>query len=361
MNIEQVNLLRSYLKDKDEIDLAIESCIADSAFINGSYVGKFEKQFAEYTDSEACSGVGSGTDALFLSLLALGIKPGDEVIVPSATFIATAEAVSQVGATPVFCDVNNWYVADTHYIDAVKTNKTRAVITVDLYGQSCDNQAIREYCDANNLYFIQDCAHSTGAKYNNQSVSKHSDLACWSFYPGKNLDCLGDGGAVTGSQELIDKINYYKDHGRTEKYKHTSVGWNMRLDGIQASVLSVRLKQLDKDNRRRREIADMYRENLEGVFGLPKEKDYAYHVYHQFVITTFHRDRLVNFLKENDIHVGLHYPIPMHLQPVYDTKQTLVFSEMLSDMCVSMPTHPTLTNEEIWRVIDTVNRYYRTC
>jgi len=360
MKIEQVNLQRSYLQHQKELDTTIQSCIMDSAFINGPYVEKFEKEFAEYTDSEACSGVGSGTDALFLSLLALGIKPGDEVVVPSATFISTAEAVSQLGAIPVFCDVSNWYVTDTFHIEQVRTDKTKAVITVDLYGHSCNNKEIREYCDQHNLFFIQDCAHSAGAKYNNASVSKHSDLACWSFYPGKNLDCMGDGGAITGSQQLIDKVNFYKDHGRVSKYVHTDVGWNMRLDGLQASVLSVKLKYLDRDNKRRREIAEMYRNGLNGVLGMPKVKDFAHHVYHQFVITTFKRDALVDYLKQNDIHVGIHYPVPLHKQPVYNTDQCLPFSEMLGNMCVSLPIHPTLTDNEVAYVINTVNQYYRT-
>jgi len=180
------------------------------------------------------------------------------------------------------------------------------------------------------------------------------------FLSWKKLRLYGRWCSNNWSQQLIDKVNFYKDHGRVSKYVHTDVGWNMRLDGLQASVLSVKLKYLDRDNKRRREIAEMYRNGLNGVLGMPKVKDFTYHVYHQFVITTFNRDGLVDYLKQNDIHVGIHYPVPLHKQPVYNTDQCLPFSEMLGDMCVSLPIHPTLTDKEVNYVIDTINQYYRT-
>ena len=363
MKINQVNLHRNYLYNKSNIDSAIAQCIANSEFINGSMVDKFEREFSKYTGEEACAGVSSGTSALHLSLLALGIGDGDEVIVPSLTFFATAEAVSQVGATPVFVDVDvDYYLFDINNARKLITSNTKAIITVDLYGQPLNNKQVRIFCDDNNLHFIQDCAHSPGAKYDDEPTSKYSDLACWSFYPGKNLDCMGDGGAITGSSELITKVQYLKDHARIKRYHHTGIGWSSRLDGIQASILIEKLKLLDEENSLRRKHAEFYNSSLIGLqVKLPKENNSTYHVYHQYIIITEKRDELLSFAETRGITLGIHYPVPCHKQPVYDIGLKLPVSEYITKSCISLPVHPYLTTEERDYIVDVVVEFFNQC
>jgi dTDP-4-amino-4,6-dideoxygalactose transaminase len=359
MKINQVDLNRSYLNHKPTIDNAIQNCINDSAFINGVYVKQFEKAWAKYTSSESCAGVGSGTDALHLSLLALNIGPGDEVILPSLTFFATAEAISQVGATPIFVDVTNEYLLDVSTLKYHITENTKAIITVDLYGQTPDNKEISNLCKLYDLFFIQDCAHSAGTRYNNESVSKYADLACWSFYPGKNLDCFGDGGAVTGSDKLVNKVQYLKDHARTEKYIHTGIGWNSRLDGIQAAILLEKLKWLDEDNTTRRNTASIYNYELRNLpISLPSENTHSRHVYHQYVILTDERDRLLKYMQSKDITMGIHYPVPCHKQPVYNSVQTLYRTERITETCISIPIHPNLSRDEVYKIVTELKNYF---
>jgi dTDP-4-amino-4,6-dideoxygalactose transaminase len=352
MKINQVDLHRNYLQNKANIDSALARCISNSAFINGDEVDGFEREFAEYTSAEECVGVSSGTSALHLSLLALGIGKGDEVIVPSLTFYATAEAVSQVGATPVFVDVDpTYYLFDLTKALKLITTKTKAIITVDLYGQTLNNKKVRNFCDGNNLFFIQDCAHSAGAKFNNEPVSLYADLACWSFYPGKNLDCMGDGGAVTGSKELINIIKRLKDHNRSDKYTHIGIGWSARLDGLHASVLREKLKLLTHENELRRSHAEFYNLKLSAISALilPRVNDHAYHVYHQYVLLIDKRDELLDYMNDNDITLGVHYPTPCHTQPAYNGICDV--SSSIASSCVSLPVHPYLLNTERAHVV----------
>ena len=259
----------------------------------------------------------------------------------------------------MFIDIDEFYLFDLSRAINSITNKTVAIITVDLYGQTLDNQKVREFCNTHNLYFIQDCAHSPGAKYNGYSVSRFSDLACWSFYPGKNLDCMGDGGAVTGNTNLINKVQYLKDHARTKRYTHTSIGWSSRLDGIQAAILIEKLKLLDAENQLRRMHAKFYDNALTKLpVVLPKSNVHSYHVYHQYVIQTNRRDELLEYARINDIILGIHYPVPCHLQPVYNTNQTLAVSENIAETCISLPVHPYLLAQEQEYIVNTLNKFF---
>jgi len=358
MKINQVDLYRNYTNNKVEIDNAIAQCVTNSSYINGNEVNAFEEEFSTYTGSEACAGVASGTSALHLSLLALGIGSGDEVIVPSLTFFATAEAVSQTGATPVFVDIDPvYYLFDLNKASNLITKKTKAIITVDLYGQSLNNKKVREFCNKNNLLFVQDCAHSAGAKFNNEPVSKYADLACWSFYPGKNLDCMGDGGAITGNSNLIEKVQYLKDHARLSKYMHTGIGWSARLDGMQAAILRKKLLLLDKENMLRREHAKFYNSSLADYpIILPKVNKHSYHVYHQYVVLHSNRDQLCEFMSNKGITLGIHYPIGCHAQPVYNAP-ALPHTETISKNCISLPIHPYITKNELQYIVSSLNEF----
>lgn len=358
--VPYANLYRIYSKYKDSIDTRIETCINNSQFINGVQVEEFEALLSEYYNKDSV-GVGSGTAAQQLSLLACGVGPGDEVIVPSMTFFSTAETVNQVGATPVFCDISiDDYNIDVNQIESLITEKTKAIMPVDLYGQQADYVALREICNKYGLFLIQDSAQSFGSKQHNNPVGHYADLSIHSFYPGKNLDCIGDGGGVTGNPELIEKIRLLKDHGRTEKYVHLQIGWNHRLDGIQAAVLNAKIPHIDELNNSRVSNANYYLKHLKDTpLVLPKTQKHNTHVYNQFCVLHTERDELKEFLHNKGIDCGIQFPLGCHMQPAYkDHMCSLPITEKVASQCLSLPVFPFMTDIELDYVSSSILEYF---
>ena len=349
--------------DKD-LRAAFERVYTRSWYIEGVEDETFEKAFAGYCDSKYCVGVGNGLDALFLSLKALGIKEGDEVIVPSNTYIATALAVTYVGATPVFVepDIRTFNI-DPSRIEEAITDKTKAIMPVHLYGQPCDMDPIMEIAKKYGLFVVEDCAQAHGASYKGKVIGSFGDVAGFSFYPGKNLGALGDAGAtVTNNKELADKVRALGNYGSDYKYHHIYKGNNSRLDELQAAFLAAKLPHLDKMNDERRKIAQKY---LEGIKNeevvLPHVPDYANPVWHIFAIRCKRRDELEKFLNDAGIGTNKHYPIPMHLQECYKDlgfkEGDFPIAEEISATELSLPMYYGMTDEEIQYVIDKVNEF----
>lgn len=367
MTIPFVDLKRQYLSIKGEIDAAMSGIINNCSFIMGKDIKEFEKEFAASHKAEFAVGVSSGTSALFLSLLGLDIGAGDEVITVANTFIATAEAISQVGATPVFVDIEK----DNYNIDPLKikdkiTRKTKAIIAVHLYGHPADMDKVNAIAKEYKLKVIEDAAQAHLAEYKNKFVGTLADAACFSFFPGKNLGAYGDAGMVlTGNKELADKISILRNHGRLEKYEHLTVGYNERLDTLQAAILRVKLKYLPAWTKKRRQNAGLYNKLLKNLDGVvtPKESDYAKSSWHLYVIRTDKRDTVKKFLEENKIQNGVHYPLPLHLQPAYKhlgyKEGDFPVTEDYSRKILSLPMFPELTQEEIAQVVETVKKAAR--
>lgn len=349
--------------DKDLRD-AFERVYNRSWYIEGVEDEAFEKAFAEYCDSKYCVGVGNGLDALFLSLKALGIKEGDEVIVPSNTYIATALAVTYTGATPIFVepDIRTFNIDPTK-IEAAITNKTKAIMPVHLYGQACDMDPIMNIAKKYDLYVVEDCAQAHGAKYNGKVIGSFGDAAGFSFYPGKNLGALGDAGAtVTNNEELAKKVRALGNYGSDYKYHHIYQGNNSRLDELQAAFLAAKLPHLNKVNAERRKIAQKY---LDGINNpeiiLPFVPEYAEPVWHIFGIRCNRRDELEKFLNDAGISTNKHYPIPMHLQGCYADlgfkKGDYPIAEEISETELSIPMYYGMIDEEVQYVIDRINEF----
>jgi len=364
MNIPLVDLKAQYQGIKPEIDDAIQSILDNTAFIGGQVVKDFEGNFASFCTADHCVGVASGTDALFLALQALDIGHGDEVIVPANSFIATSEVVTATGAKVVFVDVNEHsYNIDVSKIEAKITGRTRAIIPVHLYGQPADIDPINEIAKRHNLKVIEDSAQAHGAEYKGRRTGTLGDVACFSFYPGKNLGAYGDAGAVvTNDESIADKIRMMANHGRLKKYDHLFEGVNSRLDGIQAAILDVKLKHLEDWTSARRKVAATYNHllsDLEEVV-LPKEEPYAKHVYHLYVIQLANRDSVREFLKEKGISAGIHYPTPLPLLNAYDylghKPGDFPVSERLANEILSLPMYPELSNEQVESVADSVRK-----
>ena len=336
-----------------------------SNFIRGNEDLKFEKQFAEYCDAKYCVGVGTGLDAIYLLLKAFGIKSGDEVIIPSNTYIATALAVSYTGAIPVFVEPEiETYNIDVSKIEEKITDKTKCIIPVHLQGRPADLDPITEIANRYNLHIIDDAAQAHGAKYKKRRIGSLCEATAWSFYPGKNLGALGDAGCITtNNKELAEKVKSLGDYGSDYKYHHIYKGTNSRLDELQAAFLSSKLKKLDIWNEERRRIAAKY---LTGITNplinlpLPVSEDFE-HVYHVFAIRCDHRDKLEQYLFENNIVTLKHYPIPIHLQGAYYDLNIhdgdLPIAEEISRTVLSLPMYYGLRDEEIEYVIDSINSF----
>jgi dTDP-4-amino-4,6-dideoxygalactose transaminase len=350
-----LDLRAQYTTIREDVVSALLRVLDSTAFAGGPFVADFEKEFAAYCGCEFAAGVGNGTSALWLSLLALDVGPGDEVITVPNTFIATAEAISLCGATPVFVDIDpDTYTMDPDLLESAVTPRTKAVIPVDLYGQPADMDPILAIARRHGLYVIEDACQAHGAEYKGRKAGSLGDAGCFSFYPGKNLGAYGEAGAVvTNNAELAAKIRILRDHGQTEKYKHAMIGWNDRMDGFQGAVLSIKLKHLDKWNNARRGHARLYGALLEGVEHviLPREAVYARHIYHVYAIRVPRRDELLAALREKDIWCGIHYPIPIHLQKAYESlgyaKGSFPVAERCAQECLSLPMFPELTTEQI--------------
>jgi len=320
--VKFLDLKNQYISIKDEIDNVIKNVIDESAFIGGKYLQKFEEEFAEYHQSKHCVGVANGTDGLEIVLEALNLPKGSEIVVPSNSFISTAEVVTRTGNKVVFCDCDkNNYTISIPSLKSKITSNTKAIMAVHLYGHPCDMDQVMEIAKEHNLKVIEDCAQAHGAEYKGKKIGAIADAGVFSFYPGKNLGAYGDAGAIiTNNDQVAQKTRMIANHGRIEKYNHEFEGRNSRLDGIQAAILSVKLKHLESWINSRVSIANYYLENLRDIDDiiLPLKENWAKQVYHLFVIRTKRRDELKNYLKENDIETGIHYPISLPKLKAYN-------------------------------------------
>lgn len=364
MNIPFVSFKPLEKELDKEIRDAFERVYSRSWYIEGEENKNFEKEFASYCDSKYCIGVGNGLDALFLALKALDIKSGDEVIVPSNTYIATALAVTYVGATPIFVepDIRTFNI-DPNKIEGAITSKTKAIMPVHLYGQSCDMDPIMSIAKKHNLFVIEDCAQAHGATYKGKVIGSFGDVAGFSFYPGKNLGALGDAGATVTNNEIIaKKVRALGNYGSDYKYHHIMKGNNSRLDELQAAFLRAKLPILNKVNEERRAVAKRYLEEINNPeVILPYIPDYAKPVWHIFGIRCNRRGELEKFLNEAGIGTNKHYPIPIHLQECYKSlgysKGDFPIAEEISLAELSLPMYYGMTEEEIQYVIDKVNEF----
>ena len=339
----------------EQFDRAIREVIESSAFAGGPFVETFEEEFAAFCGSTYAIAVGNGTDALWLALLALGIGEGDEVITVPNTFIATAEAITYCNARPVFVDVDpDTFTMNPAELEKSLTKKTKAIIPVHLFGQPADMDPILEFARANGLFVIEDAAQAHGAEYKGRKAGAMGDAGCFSFYPGKNLGAFGEAGAVvTNDPELRKQIQMLRDHGQSRKYYHSTMGWNCRMDGIQAAVLSIKLRHLDKANSLRRKHAQEYNQAFAGIDGVltPFGATYARHVYHVYAIRVQERDALLQHLQKKGVGCAVHYPVPIHLQAAGGnlgyTKGAFPIAENLADEFLSLPMFPELTEEQV--------------
>jgi dTDP-4-amino-4,6-dideoxygalactose transaminase len=347
---------------RSEFNSAIQEVIDQGAFAGGPFVTRFEADFATYCGCPHAIGVGSGTEALWLSLLALGVGPGDEVITVPNTFMATAEAITYCGARPVFVDVDErTYTMDAAALETAVTPKTKAIIPVHLFGQPADMDPILNFARAHGLFVVEDACQAHGAEYRGRKVGAFGDAACFSFYPGKNLGAFGEAGAVvTCNDELQEKIRTLRDHGQVRKYYHRMIGWNCRMDGIQAAVLRIKLRHLERANQLRRSHAVHYDRALNGIEEIvtPAHAACVCHVYHVYAIRVKERDEIIRLLAEQGIGSGVHYPVPVHLQEAYQglgyKRGAFPIAERCSAEFVSLPMFPELTPAQVEIVIQGV-------
>jgi dTDP-4-amino-4,6-dideoxygalactose transaminase len=366
MKVPFLDLGAQYESIKAEIDAAISDVIDRRAFSGGPFVEAFEREFAAFCKTEFAVGVANGTEALWLALLAVGIKPGDEVITVPNTFIATAEAIAFCGAKPVFVDVDEQtYNMDPSRLERALTLRTAAIIPVHLYGQMADMDPIMEFAERHGLYVIEDACQAHGAEYKGKKAGSIGHLGCFSFYPGKNLGAYGEAGAVvTGNPQWAADIRMIRDHGQRKKYHHDMVGWNARMDGIQGAVLSVKLKRLAHWNEQRRKNAALYSELLKDVpdvivpFTAPERS----HVYHIYTIRNSRREALRDHLAAGSIETGIHYPIPLHRQPaegVYEPDSHFPVVETCAAQILSLPMYPELSERQIGYVAEQIGEFCR--
>jgi len=354
ISIPMVDPAGEYRLLKGEIDAAVGRVLASGRYILGPEGEALEREVAAYVGVRHAVGCNSGTDALHLPLVAAGIGPGDEVIVPAFTFFATAEAVSYTGATPVFADVDpgtfNLSVAS---LMEKATSKTRAVIAVHLFGQCAELDRIAELCRSRGLLLIEDCAQALGAEYRGKRAGSWGDFGCFSFYPTKNLAAVGDAGMITTSEKKHDEtLRMLRHHGSRQTYLHERVGWNSRLDEIQAAVLRVKLARLDEFNAARRRVAQRYRQKLKRVQP-PVEDARGRHVYHQFTVRSDRRDAVREVLARDGIAASIFYPTPLHRQPAYadaNGATSLPASEAAAQSVLSLPIHPLLDDGSVDRI-----------
>lgn len=343
-----------------EIDKALAPIFASTGFILGPAVAEFENEFAHYVGAKYCVSLNSGTAALHLALLAAGIGPGDEVITAANTFIATAEAITFAGATPRFVDADPvTYNLDPSKLEAAITERTKAIIPVHLYGQPADMDAVSAIARKHNLLVVEDACQGHGARYKNTPVGTLSNIAAFSFYPGKNLGAAGDGGAiVTNDAGLAERVRLLRDHGSRKKYEHEIVGHNFRLDTLQAAILKIKLPHLDGWNAGRRKHAEYYNHHLRGLPGIvvPACAESCESVFHLYVVQVDNRDAVQNAMREANIQTGIHYPTPIHLQPAYrelgHMPGDFPVAEKLSGRILSLPMYAELTEAQQDRVID---------
>jgi|KBSSwiStaDraftv2_1062776.scaffolds.fasta_scaffold01573_14 dTDP-4-amino-4,6-dideoxygalactose transaminase len=353
-----------YLAHQSEIDEAVRRVFEQGRYILGEEVRAFETAFASFVGVEHGIGVGSGTEALHVALAACGLGPGDEVVTVSHTAVATAAAIEMTGATPVLVDIEpDFYTLDPGRLNSVITERTRAIIPVHIYGQTVDLDPIMTIARERNLLVIEDCAQAHGASYRDRRAGSWGDIACFSFYPTKNLGAVGDGGmVVTSNSSLAERARLLREYGWSERYVSHLRGWNSRLDEIQAAILRVKLRYLESDNEARRRIAEKYREQLRHLeIELPKTRAGVSHAFHLFVIRTARRDALQARLKEKGIGALVHYPVPVHQQPAYRGRlkgsDCLPETERAAAEILSLPMYPELGDAEIEAVTREVQQF----
>lgn len=359
-----MNLSRQYESIKEEVKSAMDDVMKITAFSGGPFVQKFEESFAEWCDAKYASAVSNGTEALHMAMIALDLQEGDEVIIPANTFIATVWGPMYMKATPVFvdCDPDTWEI-DVTKVEEKITSNTKAIIGVHLYGQPCDMDALIAIGEKHGIAVIEDAAQGHGATYKGRTVGSLGDMACFSFYPGKNLGTFGEGGGVTTNNRAhYDKIQLVKNHASEEKYFHQELGYNCRMGGLEGAVLSVKLKHIDKWNNRRREIAKAYQTQLTtDKVKMQAQPEWSNSVYHLFVVTVDDREHFMNYLKENGVYSGMHYPVSCHLQKACahlgHKKGDFPNAEYLAAHCVSLPMFPELRDDELAKTIEVINAY----
>ncbi len=359
MNIPMVDLRSQYENLKSEIDPALLHALSESNFILGPNVLAFEREVANYLGVRHALGCASGTDALHLSLLAAGIKPGDEVITTAFTFIATAEAIRHIGANPVFVDIQTDSLnIDPRKVNAAVTDRTRAILPVHLFGRAADMDELQTIAEQHDLLIIEDCAQSFGSRYRGRMTGAIGQAAGFSFFPHKNLGCYGDGGLIsTNDDKIARQIRTYRNHGSCQQYHHDVIGYNSRLDELQAVILRVKLRHIDEYNQNRLRVAQTYNRLLADTeLELPSIPDDRDHVYHQYTVLTEDRDQLQNSLLSRQISCAIFYPIPLHRQKAFaDTiTTTLPVTDAISRRCLSFPIFPEMTEQQVQTVCDVI-------
>lgn len=363
-HIKRIDLTRDFQAHREEYLEAITRVCEETAFSGGRFAEQFNREFAEYVGTKYACGVNNGTSALHCAMMALGVGPGDEVLVPANTYIATAWGVSYTGAVPVFVDCT----ADTWEIDPGKleeriNGRTKGIIGVHLYGQPFDFAGVREVADRHGLFVVEDCAQAHGAQFEGRNVGALGELGCFSFYPGKNLYAFGEGGSVTcDSEAYFRHMTRLKNQGCDVRYYHDEIGYNMRLEGIQGAVLSVSLKYLPEWTRRRQELGERYlREITNPLLVMQAHPENTNPVYHLFVITVPDHEDFVRYMEEAGVECNMHYPVPCHLQKAYAQlgyqPGDCPNAEYLAAHCVTLPLFPGMRREEQDRVIDLCNAY----
>jgi len=361
-----LDLVRPHLALEEPLVAAFRRALRSAQFVGGPEVEGFEREFAKYCDAPQCVGVNSGTDALRFAFIALGVRPGDEVIAPAHTFIATTEAITQAGGTLRFVDIDERTMTiDPTAVRAAIGPRTVGIVPVHLYGQPADLDPLLELAQRHGLWIVEDAAQAHGARYKGRRVGVIGRLGCFSFYPGKNLGSLGEGGAVTGTEPaLLETVRRLREHGQSSKYVHETEGYNGRLHAIQASFLRIKLAHLDEWNARRQRVAAWYRAALGNSpeLLLPEAAPHSEHVYHLYVVRTLVREKLREHLQAEGIGTGLHYPVPLHLQQAYAThghrKGSFPVTERAAAQCLSLPMFPEMTESQVGRVADAVRRFF---
>lgn len=352
-------VLEQYSTIKEEVNAAIQKVLTSGWYILGREVEAFEREFAAYCGVKYVVGCASGTEAICLALMALGIKCGDEVITVANTAVPTISAISMVGATPVFVDVDDDFLMDVTQVERRITEHTKVIMPVHLYGQMADMDNLLAIARQHHLKIIEDDCQAHGAEYKGRKAGAWGEMGCFSFYPTKNLGCYGDGGAVTtNSRELYELLVMLRNYGQKQRYYHAIKGINSRLDEIQAAILRVKLKHLEKWNAKRSQLAEQYTRALQDWLRCPIQKPHRRHVYHLYVIRTKERERLITFLSETGIETLIHYPVPVHLQEAYrdlgyklgDLPQT----ELMMNEILSLPIHPEMSPEQVTYVCDKI-------
>jgi dTDP-4-amino-4,6-dideoxygalactose transaminase len=360
MNIPFTDLKSQYTEAKIDIDCAIQDYIDRSSFITGPDVEKFEKIIANYCGAEDCAATGSGTTALQVALKSCNIGPGDEVITTSHTFVSTVEAIINVGAIPIMIDIDDYYHMDIDQIENKINAKTRAILYVSLYGQTPDVDRFRQLADQHGLYLIEDGAHSFGGEYKGRRVGSLADLTCISFNPVKNLGAMGDSGCVTGRTDLIKECKTYRNHGRNTKFVFEKIGYNARIDNIQAAVILAKLPYFDRWLKEKNRICERYNQELSEIVTIPKTAPYTTrHGYYVYVIETDNRDSLREFLKKRGIGTNLHYPIPNHMQPCFQylNNAPLPRLEATIGRILSIPCYHSLTDDQQTYIINSIKEW----